>query len=581
METETPGAEGLVPDSQDRVTPSPPKTKPIPRVTNTLTEVRFQRTGYVAVMNRCVISCQLCQVLGCLHDDERSFDSSLDTLNRLADAKLCSVTFPPNTILYPHRERLLESALHLKLKPVLRIHPAVGVHVHADVIADWIFQGGEIEAVVDAPWNGKDLAFLERLDSVVDGRLRALIVPNRKHGLLQLIDSISGSLAKTAEVYYPQSDNELFLTCDEVFAELAAARSQRPGFEIRPARAFDRPGPEVPSWFETEPEAEPQLKSTSLNPTPQISVVIVSLNQKETLINTLRHLQRQDLNPNIFEVVIIDDGSEDGTFARIRDHLVRSPMRFNLRYYTLPRPHARRSGDGLVRNGIARNFGVRKTTGATVVFLDPNTLVSTDFLSDIQRHHAEFDVLQYERIQIPFYKSSQRPRYQDLDPKRDGMRSENGKWERVYSATDWAELPGHWKYISAACLVVRRAHFNAVGGFARSFRSYGMEDMFLGWQLAQSKLKWKLRRKPVFHLLSDSDAFEHGNSILRKLTVKARSAQNFYLLTLDEEFYRAFFPLMGNHTHLRIAMDFVSRSKAGRALLSIVLTVVGSIRRRA
>ncbi len=463
----------------------------------------------------------------------------------------------------------MEDSARTGLRPVLRLHPSIGVSGNADAITDWICKGGEIEAIVDAPWQAADHDFLARLGAASEGRVRALLVPTRLHGIVALAESLPEPLANAAELYFPFSDgpNSDFLSCDEARAERRRAKRERPDLPLPPSRAFDRPVDGLPAWFESEPEGEPVLQSASLNPEPELSIVIPSLNRKESLINTLRHLQRQDLNANLFEVIIVDDGSEDGTLARIREHLMRSPMRFNLRYFVLPRPYPRRRGDALSRTGIARNFGVKKSRGRTLVFLGSDVLVPHDFLSDARAQHAKVDVLQYERMPIPFRKSSQRPRYQDLDPRRDGDRSENRDWDRAHAELEWAALPMHWKYVSASCLIVRREHFDAVGGFARSFRSYGMEDMFLGWQLARLGLRWRMRRKPVYHLRSSDADAEHANSRLRRQIAMTRSARTFYLLTLDEGFYRAFFPLLGRYTRLRLLMHLAKRSAVGRVLL--------------
>src|SRR5690606_33768909 len=97
---------------------------------------------------------------------------------------------------------------------------------------------------------------------------------------------------------------------------------------IQPYRGYDAPGTGFPSWFETEPETQALLAVSSPYPRPEISVIIPTLNRKENVINTLRHLQRQDFDADLFEVLIIDDGSDDNTPARIREHIARSTTPF-------------------------------------------------------------------------------------------------------------------------------------------------------------------------------------------------------------------------------------------------------------
>lgn len=302
-----------------------------------------------------------------------------------------------------------------------------------------------------------------------------------------------------------------------------------------------------------------------------MSVIVPTYNRKNTVINTLRHLQRQDFSVERYEIIIVDDGSDDGTLERVREHLARTPSRFNLKYLYLSRSTARRPGDANFRVGIARNLGAKHATGQILVFVDSDILVPSDFIADISRQHAIADVIQYQQVQIPFKKGSQRPRYQELEPAAHGIRSEGGHWEQFYARPDWHALPLYWKYISAACLSLKREHFDACGGFARAFNSYGFEDTLLGWQLARiDSLRWCLRRKPVFHLRPSDETSEYGNSTLRRHLLMSRSAKIFYKITLDDGFYREFFPLLGERIRLRRLFAFASRWLAGRAILSLL-----------
>ena len=100
-----------------------------------------------------------------------------------------------------------------------------------------------------------------------------------------------------------------------------------------------------------------------------LSVVIATHNRKDVLARTLPSLLAQDLPPAEYEIVLVVDGSTDGTADMLR---ALSP-RCALRILEAPRRGP----------GAARNAGVAAARGDTVLFLDdditcPRLLVSND-----------------------------------------------------------------------------------------------------------------------------------------------------------------------------------------------------------
>lgn len=52
---------------------------------------------------------------------------------------------------------------------------------------------------------------------------------------------------------------------------------------------------------------------------PYLSVVIPTFNRKDRLTETLEWLVDQSLKRECFEIVVVDDGSQDGTTERIEN----------------------------------------------------------------------------------------------------------------------------------------------------------------------------------------------------------------------------------------------------------------------
>jgi glycosyltransferase involved in cell wall biosynthesis len=106
----------------------------------------------------------------------------------------------------------------------------------------------------------------------------------------------------------------------------------------------------------------------------EFAVVIPTYRRPDTLFRVLDALGRQTSPPD-FEVIVIDDGSGDGTWERLRDY--RAP--YPLRSFT-------QQNAGPAR---ARNRGVEEARGEIIVFLGDDTVPEPQLLSVHARTHAE------------------------------------------------------------------------------------------------------------------------------------------------------------------------------------------------
>src|SRR2546425_6628081 len=92
--------------------------------------------------------------------------------------------------------------------------------------------------------------------------------------------------------------------------------------------------------------------TTRLNASSRISVVVISRNEGEELRRTVENLE--DTLPDGGEVVVVDDGSTDGSARRL------ARRRGRVRLHRL-------DGFGVAR---ARNHGARQSGGGVIVFAD-------------------------------------------------------------------------------------------------------------------------------------------------------------------------------------------------------------------
>ena len=107
---------------------------------------------------------------------------------------------------------------------------------------------------------------------------------------------------------------------------------------------------------------------TPLESPPLISVVLATYRRASTLRRTLSHLARQDLPPEQFEVLVVDDGSPDDTSEVVAEYLGLAP--FHLSYQR----HDNR-GPGYTQNrGIERARAPVVLLIADDIWLEPGAL---------------------------------------------------------------------------------------------------------------------------------------------------------------------------------------------------------------
>jgi cellulose synthase/poly-beta-1,6-N-acetylglucosamine synthase-like glycosyltransferase len=113
---------------------------------------------------------------------------------------------------------------------------------------------------------------------------------------------------------------------------------------------------------------------------PWVTILIAARNEEPVIAATLASLTGQDYahngEPN-FDIVVVDDGSTDGTGALAREAAAMHPDRMCV--------VRREPGDGPAMKAAALNFAHSETRGAVLGILDADASVSADFLTQVMR----------------------------------------------------------------------------------------------------------------------------------------------------------------------------------------------------
>jgi glycosyltransferase involved in cell wall biosynthesis len=111
-------------------------------------------------------------------------------------------------------------------------------------------------------------------------------------------------------------------------------------------------------------------KTCEFTPAPIVSVIIPTWNRRNLLRQTIESFFAQTAPVEAFEVIVVDDGSIDGTDAMVRDLQQRAPFRLN--YHRMP------------RNGgpvLARNAGATIARADILAFTDSDCQASPQWVA--------------------------------------------------------------------------------------------------------------------------------------------------------------------------------------------------------
>jgi glycosyltransferase involved in cell wall biosynthesis len=206
----------------------------------------------------------------------------------------------------------------------------------------------------------------------------------------------------------------------------------------------------------------------------QLSVIIPTYNRKESLLRTLRALAQQTFSADAFEVVVISDGSTDGTAEAVKS----LPLPYRLRLV-----EQRNQGPS-----VARNQGARMAAAPLLVYVDDDIEPVTEFLEEHFKAHEG-----QERLVLIGPQS---------EPANEAMPAwiawEHRMLEKQYENFRkgvWEAGPNN---LYSGNFSLRRDHLLAVGGFNEKFTR--QEDVELGFRLAERGLTFRFNgRANGFH----------------------------------------------------------------------------------
>ena len=192
-----------------------------------------------------------------------------------------------------------------------------------------------------------------------------------------------------------------------------------------------------------------------------ISVVIPTYNRLPILRKCLTALEKQNLDHNIiqeYEIILVDDGSTDNSLECIAENKTNFP-------------HLKTFQQNHQGPAAARNLGIEKAQGDTIVFIDSDLVVTEKFLQS----HADALISGAEKI-----KSDRVFTYGAVI----NTCNFDNPTSEPYKITDFSAA-----YFATGNVAIAKKWLEKTGKFDTQFHLYGWEDLELGVRLKKLDLK--------------------------------------------------------------------------------------------
>ena len=249
------------------------------------------------------------------------------------------------------------------------------------------------------------------------------------------------------------------------------------------------------------------------------SVILLTYNRSDALSAVLYGLSRQKILPS--EIIITDDGSTPLHVDAIAKLLKSKKWPFNIKYIWHP--------DTGFTASLARNQGVRYSTGDYLVFIDGDCVPRYDFLSEHLRLSSPGCFVNGSRILLSQKLTGELICHPEMIDNsvffwlRQRLTGQINKWLPTV-----IHLPQHfrraatkfrWSGIRSCNFSVFRNDFIKVNGFDESFVGWGHEDADFVWRLQMAGCRringyWSTE---VFHLWHPEAKRGHESTNARRL----------------------------------------------------------------
>lgn len=253
----------------------------------------------------------------------------------------------------------------------------------------------------------------------------------------------------------------------------------------------------------------------------RFSFVTCTYNRVDTLRRTLQALINQSFDPKNYQIIVVDNNSDDGT-EDMCNKLIQQTSSRNIEYY-------KEINQGL---SFALNRGIKEARGEYIVYVDDDETVGTEHLSRLEAYLTNYSYIEMAASAvIPIYEVAEPLWMSPFTQRLIGGYFNEG--------TTVKRLKGK-KYPGTGHTIIKRVLYDKYGGYntelgRKGAGLMGAEDKDMAFRLIENNVEcYYLPNIPVFHHIPQ---YKLSKEFFSKLTYAIGQSERVRTLGISKKAY--------------------------------------------